>query len=475
MKKGIVWFRNDLRLHDNEALYRASKECSELILLYCFDPRAFGETSFGLRKTGNHRLRFLLESLENLKQTLAKKGGELIIRMGEPEEIIPQLCKQHEVDAVYFHEEVTREEVDVEEALEKKLPDGTLQAFWGHSLFHYDDLPFSIEKFPTVFTAFRKKVEKYSEVRSLFPEPEKLTSIAAVESEPLPDFKTFNLQSPHEDSRSVLPFEGGEDAALNRLKDYFWEKDKLKSYKRTRNGLLGADYSSKFSPWLANGSLSPRFMYHQVKEYEQDRTKNDSTYWLIFELIWRDYFRFSAAHYGDRIFYAGGIQQTNRKWSQDAELFQAWKEGKTGIPFVDANMRELSATGFMSNRGRQNVASFLAQNLNLDWRMGAEYFEEQLLDYDPCSNYGNWAYNATVGHDPRNRYFNIESQAGRYDSKGEYVKTWLPELKHVPIENLHQPYTMSDAQRADLGIHPEVYPKPAIDLEKSYEAIRQRG
>jgi deoxyribodipyrimidine photo-lyase len=475
MKKGIVWFRNDLRLHDNEALYRAAEECSELILLYCVDPRSFGETAFGLKKTGYHRARFLFESLRSLDNNLKTVGGELVIRQGKPEELIPVLCKQYDIESVYFHEEVNREEVEVEEALEQKLPSGTLQAFWGSSLFHYDDLPFSIEKFPDVFTAFRKKVEKYSRVRELIPEVVRLKTVEGIESDDLPDMESLGITTVQPDVRSVLSFDGGEDAALERLNHYYWDSDKLKGYKRTRNGLLGADYSSKFSPWLANGSLSPRYIYHEVKKYEKERTKNDSTYWLIFELIWRDYFRFSAAHFGDRIFYAGGIQGKKRDWSHDEKQFEAWKQGKTGIPFVDANMRELNATGFMSNRGRQNVASFLAQNLNLDWRMGAEYFEEQLLDYDPCSNYGNWAYNATVGHDPRNRYFNIESQAERYDSKGEYVKTWLPELKDVPIEKLHQPYKMSDEQRAELGIHPDVYPKPIIDLEKSYETIRDRG
>jgi deoxyribodipyrimidine photo-lyase len=196
---------------------------------------------------------------------------------------------------------------------------------------------------------------------------------------------------------------------------------------------------------------------------------------MIFELIWRDYFRFSAWKHGDKIFWPSGIQGKKRDWLQNNEEFQKWAEGNTGIPFIDANMRELNATGFMSNRGRQNVASFLAQNLNIDWRMGAEYFESLLLDYDPCSNYGNWAYNTTVGHDPRNRYFNIIGQAQKYDAKGEYVRHWLPELKHVPREFIHEPHKMNPEQQSLYSVEfGKTYPTPMINLEESYEEIKAR-
>jgi len=272
-----------------------------------------------------------------------------------------------------------------------------------------------------------------------------------------------------------LPFRGGEDAALERLQNYFWDQDLLQKYKFTRNGLLGADYSSKFSPWLANGSLSPREIYRQVKKYEDERKDNVSTYWMVFELIWRDFFRFSAIRYGDAMFKAGGIQHKERDWRHDRDDFERWAKAQTGIPFIDANMRELNQTGFMSNRGRQNVASFLAQNLNIDWRMGAEYFESQLIDYDVCSNYGNWMYNSTVGQDPRNRYFNILKQANKYDKKGEYVRHWLPELSNVSQEFIHEPHTMAVEQQKLAGVEiGSDYPEPMIDLEASYKEIRNR-
>ncbi len=475
MKKGIIWFRNDLRVHDNEALFMAAEECDELICLYCVDSRQFAETRFGFKKTGSHRAKFLIESLIDLKNSLSKLGGELIIRRGKPELIIPELVQDHHIDSVYFHEEATDEEIQVEIALQKELGEEKLEAFWGSTLFHFDDLPFGMENLPNVFTAFRKKVEKRSEVRKVFQKPPTIKPISGISSEDIPTLLDLGLIEVDQDERAVLVFQGGETAALQRLNHYIWETDRLASYKKTRNGMLGADYSSKFSPWLANGTLSPRQIYSEVRRYEEERKKNDSTYWLIFELIWRDYFRFSALHFGNKLFKKGSIQNSNRIWSYDEELLDAWVNGMTGIPFVDANMRELKATGFMSNRGRQNVASFLAQNLNLDWRMGAEYFEQQLIDYDPCSNYGNWAYNATVGHDPRNRYFNIEFQASRYDSKGKYIKTWIPELKDVPIEFLQNPHDLDDAVKSRIGLNPDFYPKPIIDLEKSYDRIKARG
>ena len=177
---------------------------------------------------------------------------------------------------------------------------------------------------------------------------------------------------------------------------------------------------------MAHGCISPRSIYHELKRYERERKKNVSTYWLVFELIWRDYFRFVCLKYGRKVFYRGGIKDLDREYSNDLELFEKWKNGETGQSFVDANMKELKLTGFMSNRGRQNVASFLVKDLNIDWRWGAAWFEHMLTDYDVCSNWGNWMYVAGVGNDPReNRYFNVPNQAEKYDPKGEFVQHWL--------------------------------------------------
>ncbi|WP_421773889.1 DASH family cryptochrome [Gracilimonas sp.] len=473
MKKSLIWFRNDLRLHDNEALAKAT-QADKILPVYIFDPRHYEPTSFGFPKTGSHRARFLLESLENLQSNLKEHSLDLTFRMGKPEEVIPEIIRRHDIDLAFTHKEITREEIDVEEGIKDALGD-KLNFVWGSTLFHVNDIPFSKNDIPDVFTQFRKKTEKQAEVRKELEFRDNVELIQDVNSDPLPSLNDLDLEPKDHENRAVLDFKGGEDEALKRLKEYFWDKDQLKNYKYTRNGLLGSDYSSKFSPWLANGSLSPRRIYWEVKKYEDERKSNVSTYWMIFELIWRDYFRFSAWKHGDKLFWQSGIQSKDRDWRTDRKDFKKWAEGNTGIPFIDANMRELNATGYMSNRGRQNVASFLAQNMNIDWRMGAEYFESLLLDYDPCSNYGNWAYNSTVGHDPRNRYFNIINQAEKYDKKGEYVRHWIPELEKVPKEFIHEPHKMNPEQQTlhsvDIG---DSYPKPMINLEESYEEIKAR-
>ena len=473
MSTAIVWFRNDLRVHDNEALCRAA-EYERVIPVYIFDPRWFGETSFGFPKTGPHRCRFLIETVENLRSKLQALGSNLIVRMGKAEEILSTLVSEVDAEVIFAQKEVTSEEVAIERAVGESC-EAELSFVRGMTLYHPDDIPYEADGIPKVFTNFRKQLEKKSEVRECYAAPASLPGAGSLKAGEVPEPEALGVEKVRVDERSVLPFNGGEDAALERLDSYFWKEDRLRNYKFTRNGLLGANYSSKLSAWLANGSLSARKIYWEVKAYEDKRKSNVSTYWLIFELIWRDFFRYSAIKYGDDIFKPGGIQQKERRWRHHREDFQRWAGGETGIPFIDANMRELNKTGYMSNRGRQNVASFLAQNLDIDWRMGAEYFESKLVDYDVCSNYGNWMYNSTVGQDPRNRYFNIISQAEKYDEKGEYIRHWLPELKEVPVEFIHEPHKMAlEQQKLSNVIIGEDYPAPMLDLEESYRKIRER-
>ncbi|RZM75250.1 DASH family cryptochrome [Leptolyngbya iicbica] len=471
----LVWFRNDLRLHDHEPLQAALKAGGGVIPVYCFDPRQFGETAFGFPKTGKFRAQFLLESVADLRRSLQQRGSDLIIRWGEPETVIPSLVKELDAQAVYWHEEATAEELAVENALADKLEamGTTVQTYWGATLYHLDDLPFSINKVPEVFTQFRKQVEKSSIVYEPFSAPKKLPPLPQSASVgELPDLAKLGVEAPQSDDRAVLKFVGGETAGLARLQAYIWDADCLKVYKQTRNGMLGANYSSKFSAWLALGCLSPRWVYQAVQDYENERVRNDSTYWLVFELLWRDYFRLICLKHGDRVFYPSGLRGLKVDWQQDWPRFNAWCAGETGYPLVDANMRELAATGFMSNRGRQNVASFLTKNLGIDWRMGAEWFESLLVDYDVCSNWGNWNYTAGVGNDARGfRYFNIPKQAKDYDPQGDYVKHWLPALQRLPASKVHAPWQLSNVEQKRFEVRLGVdYPNPIVDLHKSVQA-----
>lgn len=446
----LVWFRNDLRIHDNELLTEAIRKADKVLPVFCFDPFYFKTTQYGTLKTGNFRARFLIESVSNLRDNLRCLGGELIVRTGDPEQIIPQLAEQYQVAEVYHHREVAFEETNISAKVEAALwkIKLNLKHFIGHTFYHKEDLPFPIKDIPDVFTVFRKKVERDSTIRPCFETPASIPVPAIGDAGEMPTLEQLGLTEPIDDTRSVMHFIGGESQALLRMQQYFWESDRLKTYKITRNELLGADYSSKFSPWLSVGCLSTRQVYWEVKRYEQERGANDSTYWLIFELLWRDYFRFMFKKYGNQFFKPGGFKghAPDVAPNQD-ELFEKWKNGLTGVPFIDANMRELNATGFMSNRGRQNVASFLVHDLKVNWTRGAAYFEEKLLDYSPASNWGNWAYVAGVGNDPReNRYFNVIKQATLYDPKGDYVKTWLPQLQNIPAKQVQTPFFLNDAE-----------------------------
>ncbi|MBF2001561.1 MAG: DASH family cryptochrome [Synechococcales cyanobacterium M58_A2018_015] len=471
----LIWYRTDLRIHDHEPLHQALKQRAVVIPVYCLDPRQFGQTSFGFAKTGAFRAQFLLESLADLRRSLRELGSDLIVRFGKPEQIIPNLVQQWQIGAVHYHQEVTAEERRVEQALKKALAAQTipLKRFWGHTLYHPDDLPFDQRSIPELFTTFRKQVEKQASVNPTLPGPRRLQALPeGIDVGEIPSVSDLGLEPAPPDPRAVLPFQGGESAGLARLKHYIWEQDHLRRYKETRNGMLGANYSSKFSPWLALGCLSPRYIYEQVLQYEEERVRNDSTYWLIFELLWRDYFRFICQKHGNKVFHPSGLQGIDIPWKQDWQRFDLWREGQTGYPLVDANMRELAATGFISNRGRQNVASFLTKNLGIDWRMGAEWFESLLIDYDVCSNWGNWNYTAGVGNDARGfRFFNITKQAKDYDPQGKYVKYWLPELANVPISKIHEPWRLTAEEQkrhqVRLGVD---YPHPVVDLFTSAEA-----
>ncbi|MEM9052586.1 MAG: DASH family cryptochrome [Bacteroidota bacterium] len=461
MKRGLIWFRNDLRVTDNEALSRAAEECDEVLPVYIFDTTYLNSERYGSAKFGSMRIQFILESLNDLKSSLGVLGSGLRVEVGRPNEVLEQMAKTFEATEIYAQKEAMKEELEQEE-LVSGLTNCSTHFFHGHSLYHPDDIPFDIQSIPDIFSNFRKKCEKMAEVRPIFGIPQNIKSPEGYGNE-IPSLQKLGFDEKPIHQKAAIHFKGGEREARKRLDHYFWSTENLSTYKYTRNGLLGIDYSSKFSAWLSAGCISPRMIFSEVKRYEKSIKKNSSTYWLVFELKWRDYFRYVGMKYGNELFYPGGIRNERPIHNTDQRKLDAWKAGETGVPFIDANMKELNETGFMSNRGRQNVASYLVKDLKQDWRFGAAYFEQELIDYDVTSNWGNWAYVAGVGNDPReNRYFNIMSQASRYDEKGEYVKHWLPELEELPKEKVHKPWELSDSEKSQHGLHGTVYAKPVF-------------
>ncbi|SKB66718.1 deoxyribodipyrimidine photo-lyase (single-stranded DNA-specific) [Salegentibacter holothuriorum] len=431
MSTGLVWFKNNLRIGDNSALAEACKENDQVIAIYFFNPRQFEFTEFGFKKTGKFRTKFLIETITELKENLAALNIPLFIYHEEPEKHLPGIIDQYAISNIYLQEEWTSEEQDIITKLKREIP-GEIQfkSFYDQFLFHPEDIPYpNFKEIPKVFTEFRKKCEAKVSVRECTPIPKPLNTenFHLKNKTKIPNLKNLGFEEFDKDSRTAFPFEGGEKQGKNRIKQYFWESKNLAQYKQTRNGLIGEAYSSKLSAWLANGSISAKQVYWEVQKFEEKIIKNQDTYWLIFELIWRDYFKYISLKHGNKIFKIDGILEKKLEWNKDKKAKENWINGETKKPFVNANMKELAATGFMSNRGRQNVASYWAKELKQDWRIGAAYFESLLIDYDAHSNWGNWMYNSGVGNDPRDRKFNIKRQAERYDPDQKFQKLWLKE------------------------------------------------
>ena len=422
MTKGIVWLRNDLRISDHPALTRALQECDEVLFAYVFDDRVW-KTLNGVSRIASFRASFLLESLAELREQIHIRGGRIEFLQGSTVERISNLIKEYGASRCYAQREDAWEETQDEKELAGKCE---LILTEGKGLLENDDLPFDLNKLPGVFSSFRRKVEKNLTIRTLQHTPDSL-ACAWSENHPLPNMKDLGVDEVSSDDRQVLSFHGGETAAHQWMKQWIWERDCLKTYKETRNGMVGSDYSSKLSPWLSAGCLSAVQVYWEIKKYEEERVANESTYWLFFELLWREFFRFVSRLNGPKLFWHRGIKEADNSGPRgDPKTLQRWKEGRTVDSFVNANMIELSRTGWMSNRGRQNVASYLIHDLGQDWLEGAKHFENLLIDYDPCSNYGNWMYLAGVGNDPRPiRAFNLKKQAEYYDPDLKFRNLWV--------------------------------------------------
>jgi deoxyribodipyrimidine photo-lyase len=429
MKRALVWFKTDLRLSDNETLIKALNWADEVIPVFIIETELLLDGELGFPRMGPFRYRFLLESLSALDLKLKAIGSGLLVIKGDARFEIPKIALKYNVQKVFTKKEIAPEEIECTQFVERELWKSKvlLEQFSTSVLHQATSLPFSIKDCPDVFTLFRKKVEKESAVVDEFPEPDRMVSPVLSNAENLlnEELGKINISN---DVRSVIQFTGGETEAFKRLNHYLFETKCIQSYKETRNGMVGVDYSSKFSPFLAFGCISPRSIYHAIKLFEQEVAENESTYWLIFELLWRDFFRYVMKKHKSKVFHLNGIskQKVYDSSTRNADLFTKWMSGTTGNSFVDANMKELQLTGFMSNRGRQNVASYLIHDLGIDWRLGASYFESQLIDYDVSSNWGNWAYIAGVGNDPKNgRKFDVDQQANFYDKDKMYQKLWV--------------------------------------------------
>lgn len=397
----------DLRLQDNLALnaaIRAAYDSQEPLVAAWFITPSF-------QRASTNRQNYLLHELTIYQKSLAGLGIHLHLLSVSILDFISQL-KLIGVSAIYKTDFWGLEEQNFDQQITHHFK---LITFEQGQLFEESDLPFKVAQTPEVFTQFRKLVEN----RVMIKKPHELERYP-IKSDAVTPWQDWTLS--FDDKKINCYWQGGEFQAWQHLQKYIWQEQSILHYKKTRNGLIKFSDSTKLSPFLALGVLSPRQIYFEIKKFEQQVTANESTYWVYFELLWREYFRWIAKKWGAK-FYTGMHpiavcpQPSQTHWEQ-------WCKGQTTDDFVNANMRELNATGWMSNRGRQNVASFLIHQFKLPWIWGAHYFEQQLLDYDPFSNWGNWSYLAGVGQDPRQRIFNTQKQADQYDPHGDYRRLW---------------------------------------------------
>lgn len=421
-----------MRLEDNPSLYYAYHHYERVIPILVLPTEACTYQRGVGQEMGAFRRQFLLESVDELQFELLKLGIDLIIL--EENENLPdrlgEICAHHQIEkAVTSYPRG----IYAKDLLGLLCQYALVYTCEDDTLFEQNDLPFKLDNLPKSYTSFRKKVEKANmPVRQLCANPE---------WSPYENKQKFGIKitvpTIEKDERSAYPFKGGAGAAKERLNYYLWESKAVAEYKKTRNGMIGTDYSTKFSAFLALGNLSPSQIYFAVRDFEENEVENESTYWVIFELLWREFFYWVAEKNGKKIFLKQGLYaQQDDGAKTDSEngykKFNKWCRGETFHPFINANMKELVATGYMSNRGRQNVASYLIHHLKVDWRWGASFFEKHLIDYDVCNNWCNWMYLAGVGNDPRSRVFNPDKQQANYDPDGDYLAYWLG----VPTDKL---------------------------------------
>ncbi len=420
-KPVIYWFRNDLRLHDNPALLEALAKKSPLFPVFVIDPQwSSNETPLGFPRMGALRQQFLMESLGELKEALEKTGNTLHLFRGNTIDIIPKLYRGLKASGVIAQREYAWEEISLEKKLSQQV---TLELHWGSMLYQPDQVDFPLEKSPFYYTKFKNRVTSLTFLPLPAKAPLEIPAPASLNLPKQPEEIPFSPTSPL--PQAERHFKGGEASGLMSLDHYFNDQGPL-HYSETRNFFEGNHFSSLLGPWLANGSISPRYFYHRLDDLKQVHPDHrESVQTLIEQLIWRDNFRYLFLRYGSKFFTTKGLRKSPPGMFDDREAFLRWKNGKTGQPLIDSLMRQLAITGFMSNRGRMLVSFYLAKEMKVNWQWGASWFESALLDYDVCSNYGNWAYQSGRGTDSRvNRRFNLEKQAAKFDPDGHFVEKW---------------------------------------------------
>lgn len=449
----LLWFKQDLRLDDHPAVrHAAESRCA--LPLYVLDTRLLELAKSDRHRVGVHRARFLMEGLAALDGELRQRGSRLLVLAGDPEVLIPQLVSQLALTEVVTLDEHVPSENQRLERLRAKLGPAELRLYPASTLGLLDGGLDGETPAISSFGRFVAEVDRLQPTFQPLAAPGEMPPLPARSHdlfEPLPTLSQLGVGEPLAFANSAFPFSGGEPAARAHLHDYLWKTGNVRRYEDEHELMLGVEGSSKLAPWLAQGSLSPRRVAAELRRYEAQAGADTSTRLLWRSLLWREFFACTLRRHGESLFQTRGLKATRNTPRGNDQRFVSWCEGRTGVPLIDACMRELASTGYLSHVARRIVASYLVRHLEQDWRLGAEWFEEHLLDYEPASNWGNWAFIAAAAVDPqRAASFNVMRQARRHDPQAEYVARWLPELQSVPAELRHVPFLLNDTQRESL-------------------------
>jgi deoxyribodipyrimidine photo-lyase len=462
MSTRIVWFRRDLRVHDHPALDDARSGAERLLPVFCLDDRLLHG-----RHASGPRTQFMLECLEDLDAALRKRGSRLVVRHGRPERELPALARETGAEAVHFSADVTpyarRRGRLVADAF-----DGEAVELHAHPGLYAADRPGDVRTRrgtpQTVFGPYHRAWLAEGR-RALAATPRELPPLPGQVAEGrIPALAELGLEQ-----EADAPAPGGEEAARKRMRDFL--AGPIDDYADDHDA-LGRDNGSRLSPYLRFGCVS-------VRELESKLPTGDGPDAFRRQLCWRDFYAQLLLHHPDnarlefRERYRGTIE-----WNDDPDDFDAWCDGRTGYPLVDAGMRQLRSEGWMHNRARLVVGSFLTKQLGIDWRWGERWFMRMLIDGDEANNNGNWQWIGSVGVDPQpvyRRVYNPARQQERHDPEGIYVRRHVPELGRVPDRYLSEPWTMpEDVQREAGCVIGTDYPRPIVDHREAREHALER-
>jgi deoxyribodipyrimidine photo-lyase len=447
----LVWFRRDLRVHDHPALHAAAEASEPVVPVFCIDQRLLG----GPHASGP-RTQFMLEGLADLDAALRDRGSGLVLRIGSPERELPALARELGAQKVHFSADVGSFARGRDSRVVRALREAGTEAVPHPGIFAVDDVHEIRTRAGSPYTVFTPFYRAWREQprRELAPLPRSLPPLPSkVRQGKLPRLRDLGLRQ-----EVTEPARGGEQAGRRAMSAFL--KDAVAGYDDGRNQLHGR-HVSRLSPYLHFGCISARELERRLPEGPGAEAYRR-------QLCWRDFYGHVLRHfpanarheYQER--YRGKIE-----WSDDHELFDAWREGRTGFPLVDAGMRQLRREGWIHNRARLVVGSFLTKDLGIDWRWGERWFMRLLIDGDQASNNGNWQWIASVGVDPQpvfRRIFSPARQQARFDADGAYVRRYVPELRNVPGEFLAEPWAMPpEVQRTAGCVIGQDYPEPVVD------------